>query len=221
MRAGSLGSARGIGNTRDEFSELFDVYWPIGLAILVVIWALVGWFVWRYRSDSTEPAGGKADSHIEEVYAGVVALVVAGLLFFTYTTMDDMSPAADATVGDGPLVEVVAARWNWRFEYPEHGIAVQGTKERTPTLVVPVDTPVRFRQTSRDVIHSFWIPELRFKRDAFPGRTIEFTLLFPDEGTMRNGGECAEFCGLDHAGMSFHVRVVSTGEFERWLEERP
>lgn len=188
--------------------------------MLVVIWALVAFAVWRYRSDSLEPAGGKADSKAEEVYAGVVAVVVAGLLYFTYTTMDDMSPAADAAIGDGPLVNVVAARWNWRFEYPEHGIAIQGTKQRTPTLVVPVDTPVRFRQISRDVIHSFWIPELRFKRDAFPGRTIEFTLTFPDEGTMRDGGECAEFCGLDHAGMSFHVRVVSRQAYLSWVEGR-
>jgi cytochrome c oxidase subunit II len=65
---------------------------------------------------------------------------------------------------------------------------------------------IRFRMISRDVIHSFWIPSTRFKRDAFPERWTEFDLTFPKPG--RYIGRCAEFCGLQHAGMSFVVKAT-------------
>lgn len=207
-------------NTREEFEDLFGIYLPIGLAIFAIVVLVVVFVVWRFHSRSDELPQGRHESHAEKAYAVVVAAIVAVLIFLTFQTMDAIEPASDAAVGDGPLVNVEAARWNWRFEYPQEGIAVQGTKRRTPTLVVPADTPVRFRQTSIDVIHSFWIPQLRFKRDAFPGRTTAFTLVFPERGLLRHGGECAEFCGLDHAVMSFHVRVLGQDEFRDWVERR-
>lgn len=159
------------GDTRSEFTELFNVYWPIGLAVLVIIWGLVAFAVWRFRSDSTEPAGGKASSHAEEAYAGVLVVVVAVLLYFTYDTMSSRAYDVEASAGEKVVVDVTAAQWNWRFEYPELGIVEHVGQPGVSTLVVPEDTPIEFRHTSADVIHSFWIPALRFKRDAFPGRT--------------------------------------------------
>lgn len=70
------------------------------------------------------------------------------------------------------------------------------------------------------MIHSFWIRALRFKRDAFPGRTTRFVLRFPDRGFMRRGGHCAEYCGLLHAEMKFHVRVLSRAAFREWVSDR-
>lgn len=213
-----------IGDTRDEYTELLNVYWPIGVATFLIILVLVVLFVWRFRSEDRKWTKSKAKSTSEEVYAGFLVLVVAVLLFFTYDTMSDIEgDGAGAQPPERPVemtVDVTAAKWNWRFEYPELGIVEQGSKGFIPTLVVPEDTPIGFEQTSVDVIHSFWIPHLRFKRDAFPSRTTTFTLRFPDRGFFRQGGECAEFCGLDHSEMVFHVRVLGEEEFREWARER-
>jgi cytochrome c oxidase subunit 2 len=85
---------------------------------------------------------------------------------------------------------------------------------------VPQGRLVRFEATSLDVIHSFWVPELRFKRDAFPRRTTTFTLTFNDPGFHSHQGECAEFCGLRHSTMDFNVDVRPPEAFARWAGEQ-
>jgi cytochrome c oxidase subunit 2 len=83
---------------------------------------------------------------------------------------------------------------------------------------VPAGESVRFEISSRDVIHSFWIPELRFKRDAFPDRVTDFDLVF-DPG-VTTVGRCAEFCGLGHDRMDFQVVSMQPPDFQRWLTAR-
>jgi cytochrome c oxidase subunit 2 len=92
---------------------------------------------------------------------------------------------------------------------------VIGNDRDQPTLGVPAGQRVEFSLTSRDVIHSFWIPFERFKRDAFPDRVNRFDLVFDDPGG--HDGICAEFCGLRHTGMRFRVLVLSEPDFRRWL----
>lgn len=222
-------------DTRDEYGALFDIYWPIGVAVFLIVVVAVVVVVFRYRSDSDEfpdagpTVGERKNMPLEGGYALLLAAVVGLLLYFTFDTMADLESGdeqqtASAETGGGQgaeaAVDVTATRWSWRFEY-EDGPTVQGEDKRPPTLVVPSETPIRFRLTSRDVVHSFWIPHVRFKRDAFPGRTTSFVLRFAeaDEGFHREWGECAEFCGLLHADMSFHVEVVPRPEFDRWLAE--
>jgi cytochrome c oxidase subunit 2 len=77
---------------------------------------------------------------------------------------------------------------------------------------------VRFTLRSRDVIHALWFPELRFKRDAFPGKTQTFDLVFDEPETFT--ARCAEFCGLDHAEMTLDVRAVPQAEYRTWLDGR-
>jgi cytochrome c oxidase subunit 2 len=80
--------------------------------------------------------------------------------------------------------------------------------------VVPQGEAVRFNLTSVDVIHGFWIPEVRFKRDVFPSTTQSVTLVFPRAGSFQ--GQCSQFCGLRHADMLFDVRVVAPSAFVSW-----
>jgi cytochrome c oxidase subunit II len=207
-------------DTRREYQDLFDVYWPIGVGVFLVVLALVVYVVLRFRSSGDEfPDGRDENKPAEIVYAVGLACVVALLLGLTYGTMDHLSRAA--STGHPPVdVHVTAARWSWRFDYPRLSLTQAGTSNRPATLVVPADTPIRFRETSRDVVHSFWVPSVRFKRDAFPGRTTTFTLVFRDRGFHREAGECAEFCGLRHAYMTFHVNVLAPRAFERWVRAR-
>jgi cytochrome c oxidase subunit 2 len=205
-----------VGDTRGEYEQLFDIYVPIAIAVFAIVLVATLVVVIRFRSASRElPSGKHSDRRAEISYVVVVSLIVAGLLALTYDVMGDQSSAQ--RTGRGPLIEVTAAKWNWRFDYPAYGISQRAPGAAVATLVVPVDTDVRFRLTAVDVIHAFWIPELRFKRDAFPERVTTFTLRFPDTGFRRQGGECAQFCGLDHASMDFNVDVLGQAEFRRWV----
>ena len=84
-----------------------------------------------------------------------------------------------------------------------------------PTLMLPVGQVVQINLATEDVIHSFFVPDFLFKRDAVPGIHNRFDWTIPRTGTFR--GECAEFCGLDHDAMSFYVKAVPPAEFQQWL----
>lgn len=213
-----------------EFGELFDVYWAIGIGVWVLIFVLVVAFVLRFRArrgQEDELAGGASrKTSLELTYAGLIALVVAFLLSMTYSTMDGpgyrvTAQGVDdgAAVPDAELIDLTAARWRWRFDYVRHGISETGDEDRLPTLTVPEDRPVKLRMTSIDVIHAVWIPELRFKQDVFPGRTTTMTVAFAEPGFLRRGGECNQYCGLRHAYMEFHIRVLTAEAWRAWLAE--
>jgi cytochrome c oxidase subunit II len=212
-------------DTRGEYQHLFDVYWPVGVGVFVVVLVAVVFVVLRFRSASDEFPRGRDSSRVGEgLYAlgiaGIVAFLVA-LTFDATSDIDSGGPGGARAASGTPLeVRVTAAKWNWRFDYPAQRVTERGSDLRPATLYVPVDTPVHFTQTSRDVIHSFWIPYLRFKRDAFPERTTTFTLTFGDRGFHQQQGECAEFCGLRHTHMDFNVSVVDRADFDRWARDR-
>ena len=84
-------------------------------------------------------------------------------------------------------------------------------------MVLPVNQPIRFRVTGQDVIHSFYVPQFFYKKDAIPGRVNEFDLTITDPGTY--GGQCAEFCGLGHSKMYFTVRAVTRADFDQWVQD--
>jgi cytochrome c oxidase subunit 2 len=115
------------------------------------------------------------------------------------------------------VINVVASKWEWTFNYRGYGFSTRsGTVGRQP-LVVPAGVPVRFNLTSLDVIHSFWIPALRYKHDAIPGSTQVITLSF---GRGVFPGQCAEFCGLRHADMLFTAYAVSPSAFATWARSK-
>jgi cytochrome c oxidase subunit 2 len=187
---------------------------PVAIVVAVVVFGLVGFALIRYRRrDERLPVQREGMPRLEAAYAVGLAVVAATLLFFSFRATDDIA-ALDSD--PGLRVDVTAFQWNWRFTYPDDDVTVIGTDARDATLMVPSDTTVRFTLTSRDVIHAFWIPEVRFKRDAFPKRETEFDLTFDDLG--ESNARCAEFCGLSHDLMTFDVVVMEPDDFESWLE---
>ncbi|MGN6188058.1 MAG: cytochrome c oxidase subunit II [Conexibacter sp.] len=219
-------------DTRHDYDALASLYLPIAAAVVLLVLLLVVAFAWRYRARGEhvhahpdEPAtGGRrrpSRTHraprTEGLYVLILAAVAALLLWRTFTVEARTDHGAS---GAGVQVDVTAAKWHWRFEYPRAGIVQPGTDEHPPTLVVPAGRTVDFTLRSLDVIHAFWIPERRFKRDATPGFTSTFSLVFPSTGFWRDGGKCSEFCGLRHTWMKFHVRVLPPGAFARWVRAR-
>jgi cytochrome c oxidase subunit 2 len=108
-------------------------------------------------------------------------------------------------------VEVIGQRYIWSYRYPGGLLAYE-------ELVVPTGTTIRLDIRSRDVVHSWWIPELGGKADAVPGYTNHSWFRIERAGVFR--GQCAELCGRNHAEMSAHVRAVSPQRFEAWLADR-
>jgi cytochrome c oxidase subunit II len=205
----------GVVDTRVDVQNLFDAYLWIGVAVAAIVFGVVGFAALSYRRrPGREPSRRSDAMRVELAYVGVLVLIAAGLVTATFTTEDKV----DAVSDDPALrVDVTAFQWGWTWRYSD-GVTVTGNSEAPPTFAVPTDRTVRFSLTSRDVIHAFWIPDQRFKRDAFPNRTTQFDLDFDNPGM--NGGVCAEFCGLRHSQMAFNVLALSDPDFQSWLAER-
>lgn len=235
-------------DTRDTYQDLFDVYWPIGVGVFAIITLLVIVFAVRYRDRGAQHDRPRRahdeNTPAEGAYIAVLALIAAALVYLTFTMMSDerANLPAEASTGSGQLAQggtdeseaaggarpppadlriaVTASRWTWRFDYPELGITqTSGGDAGISALVVPAGVNVRFDMTSLDVIHSFYIPRTRFKRDAFPERRTSFTLGFEEPGFYPQEGKCAEFCGLRHGDMLFDLRVMEQGAFRAWAAQ--
>jgi cytochrome c oxidase subunit II len=205
-------------DTRDQFHELFgELYLPLVLTVGAIVVLVVLFAAIRYRRGSGRGPGGPTDRPVlESLYALAIGVIVAVLVWATFTAEAKVDRVS---TDPGLRVDVTAFKWQWRFDYPGRGVPPSiGTDAHHAELVVPEDTVVGFRMTSRDVIHALWIPAVRFKRDAFPNRYTTFDLVFDKPGTYP--GRCAEFCGLEHAGMTLEVRVLSKAQFDAWLARR-
>ena len=207
-------AAAGLVDTRHEYEHLFSIYVPIAIGVFAVIVLAIAYCLLRYRRRPPELAARwHENNRLEGSYALVLAGVVAFLLYLTFTAehrVDTVSARERPSV----TVDVIGSKWEWTFRYRDYMITERsGTVGRQP-LVVPTGEAVRFNLSTVDVIHAFWVPEVRFKRDLIPGATQSVTLVFPAAGSFQ--GQCAEFCGLRHADMVFNVRAVSPAAFAAW-----
>ncbi len=201
-------------STRDQYDHLFAIYVPIAAGVFALIVIVVLTAVLRYRRRA-QPARWSESNRLEISYAALLALTASFLLYLTLTAETKVDTVANHE-RPAVTVDVTAAKWEWEFRYRGDGIVVRsGTVGRQP-LVLPAGEAIRFNLASQDVIHSLWIPEVRFKRDLIPGTVENVTLTFTRTGLFP--GQCAEFCGLRHADMVFTVRAVSPEAFRRWVQ---
>jgi cytochrome c oxidase subunit II len=198
-----------------DMDRVWDLFLWIATGVGAVVAGLLVYVLVRYRRRSDQlPRQLHEHLRIEGLYTFVPLVIVGALFGVTVVAVTDVE---DSSRDPDLVVAVTAFQWQWRFDYPEQGVSVLGTPDATPELVLPADSTVRFEMTSSDVIHSFWIPGFRFKRDIFPGETTDFQVDVDDTtGFWESTGVCAEFCGLDHHRMQFSVRIVDADEFARW-----
>jgi cytochrome c oxidase subunit II len=201
-----------LSDTRVQFHAVESLYVPVAIAVAVLIYGAVFLAILRYRARPGRTPSRKFEAPVAEgLYALAIAAIVVVLVSTTFRHENREDPV---TGRPAVVVDVTAAKWNWTFTYPALHRTFQGVNDRPTTLVVPVGERVRFHITSIDVIHSFWVPDVRFKRDAFPRRTSTFDLVFDQDMVSR--GVCAEFCGLKHADMAFVVRALPPRQFAAW-----
>lgn len=207
--------------------KMYDLWIAAVVAALVVgifVWGLIFWCIIRYRKRGDKlPVQTRFNMPMEVLYTVTPVLIVAVLFYYTaivQTDVDKLSAKPDRTV------EVVAFKWNWQFNYrdgmgPEANTVAStlGSTDTIPLLVLPTGQKIRFEETSKDVIHSFWVPEMLFKRDVFPGSVRNvFEVTLDKEGNYV--GRCAELCGTYHAFMQFELVVVSPEQFDQFLEAK-
>ena len=140
----------------------------------------------------------------------IAGAAVPAVVLVTLMLVNIFSERAAAAAVHAPKlnIEVIGHRWWWEVRYPDQNITTANE------VHIPVGQPVKLLLTSDDVIHSFWVPELNGKRDLIPGQTNALVIQADTPGTYR--GQCAEFCGLEHAKMALQVIAEQSEAFDAW-----
>jgi cytochrome c oxidase subunit 2 len=204
--------ARALDPAGPAAAAIADLWWvmfALSVIIFAGVMAALAFGIWG-RRDDPEGRRERLGRHLV-VIGGVLVpgLVVLGLMAYnTYITVDLEEPDSTPVA----TVYVESHQWWWHVEYPDHDFATANE------IHIPAGQPVTLRLHSSDVIHSFWVPELQGKRDMMPDHVGQIWLQADEPGTYR--GQCAEFCGLQHAKMQFLVIAHEPAEFESWLEQQ-
>lgn len=211
--AAALGGCGGIQSALDaagpEAASLARLTWVLlagAAAILALVMLAAGYAVYR---DPDKRA--RVPSSVLIVGGGLVFPIVTLTALLLYSVW--LTGALRAS-DDGALrIHVTGHMWWWEVRYPgaREGEGVVTANE----IRLPAGRSVELSFSSEDVVHSFWVPSLAGKIDLIPGRVTRMSLQAERPGTYR--GQCAEFCGAQHALMAFHVVAVAPEEFERWL----
>jgi cytochrome c oxidase subunit 2 len=210
-----------------DVMHFWNAVWIVALVVGILMWGLILWcvFAYRRRRDDDLPTQFRYHIPLEILYTVVPVLMVAAIFGKTVEVQNHM-----LAVEDDPdvIVNVAGKKWSWDFNYLTEDVYIEGVQaadlnkgepglpETLPTLVLPIDSRVEFILTSRDVAHSFWVPQFLQKLDMLPGRVNIFQVTTTEEGTFQ--GKCAELCGAYHAEMLFQVEVVSQEEYDAHIE---
>lgn len=221
------------GTKAEDVDNLIKPVFILAFVVFAIIQGAVIYMWWRFRvrkpkEGDTVYDGGYTDEDFPKQVHGHFALeitwtivpliILAVMAIFSVrliVTIDDVEASPNATYPSMEVV-VVGQQWWWEFQYH-----LDGNMETPPDivtaneLVIPIDQEIRLQTTSRDVIHSFWIPRLNGKKDAVPGRVHPWVLQANEIG--RFAGQCTEFCGLSHAYMRMYSVAISEEDFDSWV----
>jgi cytochrome c oxidase subunit 2 len=180
----------------------------IFVIVLVTVLIIIGVLPGRRRTPSG-PDETPRWSVVMIVAGGVIfPLIVLSVLWVL--TLQSMAANSEPDRPPAFTVDVVGLQWWWEVRYPEFGGFATANE-----VHIPAGRPVRLRLTTKDVIHSFWVPQVMGKMDMIPGKVNETWMQAHRPGVYR--GQCAEYCGSQHANMALYVVVHPPAEFETWL----
>lgn len=190
--------------------QLHTIIMGIALVIFLIVEGLLIYSIIRFRQRDEDEVPRQIYGSVPVEIAWTVApsIVVVILMILTFRTMRTIAEVPEGTID----VQVMGHQWWWEFTYPDHGIVTASE------LHVPVDEVVRLELGSADVVHSFWPPQLAGKTDAMPGRVTRMWFRPTETGVYQ--GQCAEFCGAQHANMRFLVVVESRADFDAWVAQQ-
>jgi cytochrome c oxidase subunit 2 len=191
-----------------------NLFWFILVVSTVVFVAVVSALLYsiirfRARPGAPEPVQLHGNTKLEIAWTVAPSVVLLIVLVITITTMFGLQqPASAKTI----TVNAVGHQWWWEFQYPDSRIVT------ADEMWIPTGTVVHVNLISDNVIHSFWVPQLSGKTDVIPGHDNTMWLQADRSGWYR--GECAEFCGTQHAHMDFLVHAVSASDYQAWVSQQ-
>jgi cytochrome c oxidase subunit 2 len=203
----------------EEINNAFRFLTALAVPVSAMVISVLIYSVLRRGSNDLSEEDGPAidgTGFFPRLWFGATAALT--LLIIIYPGLVTLDDVIDDHESPELVVDVEALQWTWLMSYPDQGL------ENQVELVIPVDTEVTFRITSRDVVHSFWVPAFLMKIDAIPGHTTTLSLVAVEEGDFSDEPlyrlQCAELCGISHANMRVPVRVVSQSEFDDWVSQK-
>jgi cytochrome c oxidase subunit 2 len=204
------------GENARRINDLQQWVFLIAGIVAVLVFSLVGYTLVRFKDrgqDIPEQSHGKPA--LEITLTIIPALILVGIGIPTVSTIFKLAKSSDTQC----VVNVTGQQWWWEYDYPvQDGCMPGGITQPIVTsgqLVIPTHEHVMLQITSRDVIHSFWIPKLNGKRDAVPGRVQPLRMEADQPGIY--SGQCTEFCGLSHARMRMEAVGLYPADFATWV----
>jgi cytochrome c oxidase subunit II len=213
----SLDSA---GRGAEMIADLFWFFTAVSVIVWIGVVAALITALFRRRGRASERYAEETDRAAHEGAARVVVTAVGAtvvtLLALTAASYFTDRGLANLTGNKALTIDVSARQWWWEAEYESNDPSQRITTANE--LHIPIGTPVNLKLSSADVIHSFWVPELTGKQDLVPGRHNVLRLVATRPGVYR--GQCAEYCGLQHAHMAIIVVAETAKDFEAWRERQ-
>ena len=218
-----------------EVDFLFLGLWWFSVATFSLMMGAMVYFVWKYRWRPGQPLI-RSSSHntvLELAWTIIPTILVVPIFIAGFVVYSHQIVAPAGTLN----IDLEAKKWTWDLTFPNGAGATQSTKPNEmgaleiPIYILPEDTAVKLTMSSDDVIHSFWVPDFRFKQDVFPNR---FNTYWFQTNKLRDTDRdnpdlpypnsdhwvfCAEYCGDNHSEMAAILRVVPKAEFAKWLNE--
>ena len=223
-----------------SIDALSDPVFMVAGVVFLIIFGGTGYLWWRFHDDHSDeeyPEQIHGNLRLEILWTIVPTVILLVIAVFTIVTLADISRNEDNAIAlsvDGettswePEVVVVGQQWWWEYRYYFGGlddVDLSDPRNLPPAdivtanqLVIPTGEEIELKITSRDVIHSHWIPALNGKRDAVPGRVTYWKIAADEEGVYF--GQCTEFCGLSHSRMRMQAVALSPADFQAWVDEQ-
>ena len=194
---------------------LWDPMYAAAVVTFVLVTGALLWAAFRRRDGGEAPTDPRHERRLTRAVGG--ATVATIIIVFAVLVLDGaMTHATSGAPSDALRITVTGHQWWWEVQYPGHSADEIATTANE--IHIPVGRPVVVELRSPDVIHSFWVPSLGPKRDLIPGRTNTLRLQADRPGSYR--GQCAEFCGHQHAKMAFAVIAEPADRFDAWLRQQ-
>jgi cytochrome c oxidase subunit II len=209
-----------VGPMSARIEGLWWFIFIIAVVVFVIVWVFLTGAAASRRVSSQLPPDIRPDPNREQRYVRRVIVATAASIIVLFAILGHSVVTGRymyALESKNPVsIQVFGHQWWWEVQYPNSDASLWVTTANE--IHVPVGVPVVLETGSKDVIHSFWAPNIQGKRDLIPGHSSAIWFQVDQEGTYR--GQCAEFCGAQHAHMAFYIVAESPQKFQKWLEQQ-
>jgi cytochrome c oxidase subunit 2 len=204
----------------DDIDTLLNVMIVLSSFVFAIVLVMLGYCVWKYRAKPGDESDGEpihGNTKLEILWTVIPTVIVLFAAVYSWIVLSDIESKAS----DALRVNVTAQQFKWTFNYPVANDKVVSSNE----LVVPNERQLDLHLTALDVVHSFWVPEWRIKRDLVPagegGNDVDNSVRVTPDRLGTYNVVCTELCGFGHATMRALVRVVPPDEYATWLAKQP